>query len=111
VAAPPVPGQNHPAVEHLSRSIRAYTDRDIVLAYVPQEAAVRAYEAVDVSPVYEPPPLLQFRRQRAAQSLYPEYGSYVWYVWTDQYGRFVTDDEAVWWENPQAIALPEWNPA
>jgi hypothetical protein len=100
---PPAPGNDHPAVAQYRRTVLAY-DRDHVRVPVPSGPSWRC----DVDgPTF--PHVLEFDRHRAAQSLYPEYGTYVWPVWTDQHGRSIVG-EAVWLDNPAAVALPEWNP-
>ncbi len=53
---------------------------------------------------------LLFTAHQAAASLMPQYGYYVWRVWYDQHGRFITDAEATWRDHPDAIRLPPWNP-
>ena len=104
---PPVPGDDHPALTDYRRTVIAHADRgvDHVRVAIPSVPSYR-YDAD--GPTF--PHVLEFDQHRAAQSLYPEYGTYVWRIWTDQHGRSIVD-EAEWLDNPSAVDLPEWNAA
>jgi len=102
----PVPGQNHPAVVQYRHGIQ-YARHGVFRVAVAPVLSMAEF----LGPVSEPSyKTLEFTSQKAAQSLYPEYGYYVWNVWTDQHGRFLTDERAEWQENPNTVTLPVWNP-
>lgn len=98
----PVPGNDHPAVAHLRDTIIT-SSRDLVLIAVPQSVRLDSVSAL--TPTSAAIQTLEFRHQRAAQGFFPEYGMWMWDVWTDQYGRSVVG-EARWEPNPDAFVLP-----
>lgn len=103
----PVPGDNHPVVA-LFAPVLAGERPSVFQAPIPP--VLTAASALDPDPYGPEIAVLTFTAERAAQSLYPEYGSYVWRIWKDQYGRHVTEPRAEWVENPLAFTHGEWNP-
>lgn len=102
----PLPGTCHPAYADLAETIR--TEGMIVDAVkVPFLAGLVSAEPTEPQPNFATHTLT---RQRGYQTLYPEYGAYIWDYWVDELGRGVASEKAEWVENPMAITLPEWNP-
>lgn len=103
----PVPGDNHPAVTDFAPVLREDRPYLFRVAVPPKLSATNAPNSAVMAPDSQ---VLEFTAERAAQSLYPEYGHYTWLVWRDQYGRHVTEPKATWVENPQGFMYGEWNP-
>ena len=106
-AAPPVPGRHHPAVAEYAHLLPI--DRPGFHVHAPRRQLLSPdldnLGCTDVAAVR-----LTFTSKKATASLLPQYGHYIWRVWYDQYGRFITDPEAVWVEHPDAFIYGPWNP-
>ena len=104
----PLPLTGHPAVEQYRATVAAHR-RGVSVVYVALPVRLPAWNveaAVEASTLRK---LTFTRRQACHPGLLPEYGAWVWEVWTDQYGRSIAY-EAEWLPRPEAILLDVWNP-
>jgi hypothetical protein len=105
----PLPGEFHPALAMYVDAVRALPPETYDFRYVsnPRPSAVSPF-----MPETEPATYTThiMRRERAAQSFYPDLGGYVWDVWVDELGRFIAADKFEWVESAAAITAPPFNP-
>lgn len=92
--SPPLPGEVHPAYADRANVIRSFSQPRGHLAIATDNGVSQ----------------ITLERKKAAQSLYPKYGFYVWHFWVDEFGRYIAEEDVVWKESPDAILQPEWNP-
>lgn len=101
----PLPGENHPAVAEYAAVAFDLVDRPEFLVPVMRSPCSAPFEESGPNDLsYQ---TLRFQQKRAHQSFFPEYGAWVWPVWVDPVGRYLTGP-AEWIENPNAAGLPPW---
>lgn len=110
----PMPGEHHPALDHLADDVREL-DLDHVAYPVHTGPPEAASFTADAAPSTEVTWRQRVMTRRIAfhRGLLPAYGAWAWSVWTDELGRHIADrpDRTRWVPDESArFVLPPWNP-